>query len=114
MCCLQSDAGFLFTGISDRSSGVDGFIWFSVGEFMRHPSPHGPRILVRPGKKLTWEGLERAVEVRLTSPPEVLGTLPGKLAKQVVQFVEKNRGVLLGHWNHESDSLQALELLERL
>jgi hypothetical protein len=81
---------------------------------MRHPSPHGPRILVRPRKKLTREGLERAVEVRLTSPPEVLGTLPRRVERQVVQFVEKNRDVLLGHWNNESDSCQALELLKRV
>jgi hypothetical protein len=113
-CCLQSDAGFLFTSIDRDASGVDGFILFSAGEFARHPCAHGPRLLIVPGDKHRREGLERAVEVRLTSPPEVLGTLPRGLAEQVVLFVEKNRDVLLRHWKLENDSLEALELLERV
>jgi hypothetical protein len=54
------------------------------------------------------------VEVRLSSPPEVLGTLPTQLARQVVQFVERNRALLLGHWKFENSSSDLYELLERV
>jgi hypothetical protein len=114
ICCLQSDAGFILCSIPPRLSGVDGDMWFSEGEFMRHPSSHGPRILVAPRQKSRSEGLEGAVQVRLTSPPEVLGTLPGELARQVVQFVEKNRDLLFRYWKGGMSTLDAFNRMARV
>lgn len=114
VCCLQSDVGFILCSIPQRTSGADADMWFSEGEFMRHPSSHGPRILVMPGQKSRSEGLERAVQVRLTSPPEMLGTLPGELAQQVVQFVEKNRDLLLRYWKGGMSTLDAYNLMARV
>jgi hypothetical protein len=113
-CCLQSDAGFLFTSLDSASTGVDGAIWCSAGEFMRPPSPRGPRILIVPGEWSARQGLERAIEVRLANRAEVLGTLPPKVARQVVRFVEKNRELLLSHWKLENSSGVLFELLERV
>jgi hypothetical protein len=113
-CCLQSDAGFLFTSLDPASTGVDGAIWCSAGEFMRPPSPHGPRLFIVPGEWRPRQGLERAVEVRLANPAEVLGPLPPKVARQVVRFVEKNREMLLSHWKLENSSIDVFELLVRV
>jgi hypothetical protein len=114
VCCLQSDAGFILCSIPPRSSGVDGVVWFSEGEFLRHPSAHGPRILVLPGERRPGEGLKRAVQVRLTSPPEALGTLPNRVAQQVATFVEKNRVVLSRYWKGGMGTDEVYKLLERV
>ena len=50
--------------------------------------------------------------MRLTDPPQVLGTLPGPIKKKVVEFVSRNRDALLQHWNFEIDSKELLDLLE--
>ena len=94
-----------------KDTGVDGaVIWISAGEFYGVDAQHGPRIKVVLGRKITTE----AVSVRSTNPPVVLGDLPGKIRKQAVQFVEKNREVLLRHWNGELDSKETLNLLEHV
>jgi hypothetical protein len=67
-----------------------------------------------PGQNSRNEGLKRAVQVRLTSPPEVLGTLPGELAQQVVQFVEKNRDLLFRDWKGGMSTLEAFNLVDLL
>lgn len=98
-----------------KDTGVDGVvIWISAGEFYGVDAQHGPRIKVVLGNKITTEGLREAVSVRITDPPVVLGDLPGKIRKQAVQFVEKNRKVLLRHWNGELDSKEMLNLLEHV
>jgi hypothetical protein len=98
-----------------RDTGVEGaVIWISAGEFYGVDAQHGPRIKVVLGNKITTEGLREAVSVRLTTPPVVLGELPGRVRKQVIQFVEKNRDVLLRHWNGELASKETLDLLERV
>jgi hypothetical protein len=95
-----------------RRTGIDGVvIWVSPGEFSGADSQHGPRIKVMLGDKVTTEGLEEAVSVRLTNPPKVLGTLPAKVEKQVVKFINQNRNVLLGHWNGETDTEEMLKLI---
>jgi len=55
-----------------------------------------------------------AVSVRLTTPPEVLGNLPGDIKKQVTRFVALNHEVLLRHWMGEIDSIEMGPLLRRV
>jgi hypothetical protein len=111
-------AGFDLWAMSNlRSSdtGVEGtVIWVSAGEFSGVDARHGPRIVVLLGDKIAAEGLKDAVSVRLTTPPEVLGDLPAQVTRQVVEFVEKNRDVLLEHWNGEIDSGEMIRLLVRI
>lgn len=93
-------------------TGVEGaVIWISAGEFFDAESQHGPRIKVMLGEQLTADGLRDAVSVRLTDPPEVLGTLPVEINRRVIEFVHTNRGVLLRHWNGE---LATRETLDRI
>jgi translation initiation factor IF-1 len=109
-------SGFQLEAMSNlppKDTGVDGaVIWISAGEFYGMDAQHGPRIKVVLGNKITTEGLRDSVSVRITDPPVVLGKLPGKIRKQVIQFVEKNRDVLLRHWNGELGSKETLNLLE--
>jgi hypothetical protein len=111
-------AGFHLEAMSNlrpRTTGVDGaIIWISAGEFSGSEAQHGPRIKVVLGDKATTEGLNEAVSVRLTDPPVVLGTLPGKVKKQVIKFIEKNREALLQHWKGDLDSKETLDLLEKV
>jgi hypothetical protein len=98
-----------------RDTGVEGaIIWVSDGEFSGVDSQHRPRIKVVLGNKITTEGLKDSVSVRITNPPVVLGTLPGEIRKQVIRFVNRNRGVLLQHWNGELGSKDTMLLLESL
>ena len=46
--------------------------------------------------------------------PYVLGTLPPRIAGQLVTFVTKNREVLLRHWRGEIDTQEILDLLEEV
>lgn len=75
-------ARFLLEAMSNLppvDTGVSGaVIWVSSGEFVGAKSPHGPRIKVVPGAKITKEGLVDAASVTITDPPRVIGTLPGK------------------------------------
>jgi hypothetical protein len=109
---------FLLEAMSNlrpKTTGVEGaVIWISAGEFDDVSAQLGPRIKVVLGDRITTEGLREAVSVRLTVPPEVLGELPSKVRERVIRFVEKNRSVLLRHWNGELDSKETLDLLERL
>lgn len=111
-------SGFQLEAMSNllpKDTGVEGaVIWISAWEFYGVDSQHGPRIKVVLGNKITTEGLRDAVSVRITDPPVVLGTLPGSIRKQVLRFVDRNRDVLLRHWNGELDSKDTLNLLEHV
>ena len=111
-------AGFQLEAMSNllpKDTGVNGaVIWISAGEFHGVDAQHGPRIKVMLGIKITTEGLSDSVSVRITDPPVVLGSLPGNIKKQVIRFVEKNRDVLLRHWNGELGSKETLNLLEHV
>jgi hypothetical protein len=111
-------SGFHLEAMSNlrpRTTGVDGvIIWISAGEFSGAEAQHGPRIKVVLGDKAIIEGLNDAVSVRLTDPPVVLGTLPGKVKKQIIKFIEKNRESLLQHWRGELDSKETLDFLEKV
>lgn len=109
------DVGFLLSNLSSENSGVQGAIlWFAAGEYSRTEAQHGAKLLVVPGESLTAAGLEQAVSVTLSARPRVLGTLPDQVATQVVEFINRNRGALLQHWNCEIDTMDVLEQLERI
>jgi hypothetical protein len=109
-----ADAGFLFSNLLPRSTGIAGaVVWLSAGEFAEPDPQLGPRLLVVLSDDLK-AGWEDAVSVRLTDPSEVLGKLPTEVERQVVAFVDKNRRALLGHWSGELDSKETCDLLERV
>ena len=96
-----------------EDTGVDGaVIWISAGEFHGVDAQHGPRVKVVLENKITTEGLRDSVSVRITDPPVVLGSLPGNIRKQVIRFIERNRDVLLRHWNGELGAKETLNLLK--
>jgi hypothetical protein len=100
------------SNLHPSTTGVAAVIWVSVGEFEGKKVQHGPRIKVVPGNKLNPSLLKEAITVTLENPPRVIGTLLGTLQKQVLGFVEKNRAVLLQHWNHEIDMKGLLDQLQ--
>jgi hypothetical protein len=104
---------FLASNLRPATTGVEGaVIWIFAGEFAG--TEIGPRLLVVSGDKISAELLRNAVTVRLTTPPEATGELPGTIRRQVVEFVEMNRGILLRHWNGELGSRETMDLLERI
>ena len=105
---------FLASNLQPVTTGVEGaVIWIFAGEFTGVEL--GPRILVViGGDKMSAEWLRGAVSVRLTTPPEVVGKLPGAIRRLVIAFVERNRNVLLQHWNGELASKETLDLLQRI
>jgi len=106
---------FAMANLRPQDSGVEGaIIWVSAGEFSGVDIQHGPRIKVVVGNKLTTEGLKDSVPVRIATPPEVLGALPGNIKKQVIQFVNKNREILLQHWRGEISSREVLDRIEKI
>lgn len=103
---------FAMANLPPTDTGVKGaVIWVSVGEFAGADIQHGPRIKVVVGNKINKEGLRNSVSVKLTDPPEMVGTLPGKIAQQVSEFVDKNRATLLQYWNEEISTKEMLGLL---
>ena len=114
----EKTSEFLLEAMSNlrpKTTGVEGaVIWISAGEFYGVDAQHGPRVKVMLGDKITNEGLKESVSVRITDPPVVLGSLPGKIRGQVIRFIEKNRDVLLRHWNGELGSKETLNLLEHI
>ena len=111
-------AGFLLEAMSNlrpNTTGVQGaVIWISAGEFAGTSLQHGPRVKVVLGDKITTEGLADAVSVRISKPPKVLGTLPGRVRAQVIRFVTKNHDVLLKHWNGDLDAKETLDQLQSI
>lgn len=109
------DVGFLSSTLRSGDTGVEGtVIWFFAGEFTRYEAQHGPRIQVSLGATLTLESLADSVGVTITSPPRVLGTLPGEVVAQLLGFIEKNRRPLLRYWQGEMATSDVLELLVRV
>lgn len=105
---------FALSNLLPETTGVRGAVlWVSAGEFGKRNSKHGPRLLVVPGNTVKAERLKDAVAVPLTSPPEIVGTLPPKLRRQVARFIDANREVLLQHWNGQLDSKQVMGMLKR-
>jgi hypothetical protein len=103
----------LMSNIRPKLSGIEGVvIWTSAGELSGTEPQYGPRIKVVLGDRINVEGLNDAVTVRISEPPVVLGELPSKVQRGVVQFVEKNTGGRLRHWNRDLDSRETLVLLE--
>lgn len=101
------------SNLRSRTTGVEGaVIWVSAGEFAGADLQHGPRIKVVLGTKITSESLKDSVSVKLTDPPVIIGTLPAKIKKDVIRFVEANRETLLLHWNGELDSKEMLDQIE--
>jgi hypothetical protein len=112
---FHADAGFLSSVLRPRDTGVDGVtVWFFAGEPSRTESRQGPRIHVVLGERLSLESLADSVAVRLTAPPEVLGTLPDEVARQVIEFATINRKVLRRYWRGNLGTKAVLELLVRV
>ena len=87
------------SNLTSSDTGVDGVvIWVSAGEFAGKGSPHGPRIKVVFGSRVTSEGLDNAVTATLEDPPRFIGDLSVKKKKEVTAFINKNRSVLLRYW----------------
>ena len=103
---------FLFSNLGPSTTGIEGVVlWVSAGEF-DFTSKDGPRIKVVLGDKLTSEGLQDAVSVKLSTLPLVLGELPGKVRRQVLAFVSLNLDTLLDYWNNEISTCELLDRLE--
>lgn len=87
---------------------------------MHFPLPPGFKVTIcdlktPPGSwRKAAQGLKDTVSVRLTSPPEVLGNLPGKTTQEVVKFVNKNRDALLRYWNEELDRRELFDLIQKV
>jgi len=111
-------ARFMLEAMSNlrtRATGVDdATVWVSAGEFAGAQSQYGPRVKVMPGTKITKEGLIEAASVTITVPPKVIGTLPGELKKQVIDFVNLNREILLQYWRNEVSTREMLDGLTRI
>lgn len=113
-------AGFdmwAMSSLRSKATGIEGvIIWVSTGEFAGADLQHGPRVKVVLGDKVSKEKmLKESVTIKISESPEVLdGDLPGKVKKQVIGFVKKNREVLLQYWNEEIDTQELIELLEKV
>lgn len=103
------------SNLRPRATGIDGvIIWLSWGESSGAELEHGPRIKVIMGDRLTQEALSKAVSVKLTDPPQVMGTLPGKVKQQVFRFIERNRQALIDHWSGDTDSQEFGAAIQRI
>lgn len=92
-------------GRRGRERGVTyTIIWFSERGFKHVDSQRGPRVKVVLGDKITTPRVGRAASVMIETPPRLVGVLPIAVARKVTAFVERNRDVLLSHWEGEIDS----------
>jgi hypothetical protein len=90
-----------------RTTGIDNTIWISPRGNVRH----GPRLKVaidpphaiRPGGK--------DASISLTDGSVLAGDVPADLLRQVRQFIDANREVLIDYWNYK---LLTDEMEERL
>jgi hypothetical protein len=107
--------GFLLSSLNSSTTGIPGVtLWISAGEFAEGEKPHGPRIKVVLGEKSTMEGLENALTVILTNPPQDVQKLPDRIREQILGFARINRDALLLHWNGKIDTMETLSLLRRV
>lgn len=98
-----------------EETGIKGAIlWISSGEFSGTKIKHGPRLKVMEGTKLTADVLKKAVTVKLTDPPEIIGSLSGKLKTQVIKFVTENHDTLISYWRFEINISTLLKQLKRV
>lgn len=112
---FHENAGYLSTNLLPDLTGVEGgVVWIFMGEPSRDDTALGPRILVVPGARLGVDSLADAAAVRVTTPPEIIGVLPPKLAMQAIAFAEANRAVLHLYWLGEMSTQNALDLLVRV
>lgn len=112
---FHENAGFLATNLLPEHTGVEGAVlWVFAGEFSRADAQHGPRVLVVPGHEPGVATLIDAVAVTIASPPGAFGGLPEAVKRQVVEWVERNRDVLLKYWQGEMATNDALDLLVRV
>ena len=103
------------SNLRPSDTGVSGaVIWVSAGEFEGKGSPHGPRIKVMQGNRVTTEGLETATTITLANPIKVIGKLPINVQKQAIQFVQLNQKLLLRYWNTEVSTREFLDALEKI
>lgn len=106
---------WLLSNLPAQSTGIEGtVVWISAGEFAIEDAQYGPRILVAVGDKCGAQELQHAVLVRLTRPPKIVGPLPAEIRRKTAMFVEKNRDILVRHWDGELGSEETLALLERV
>jgi hypothetical protein len=112
---FHENAGYLSTNLLQDVTGVEGaVVWIFMGEPTRNETALGPRILVVPGERLTVISLSNAAAVRITTPPEIVGTLPPRLSMQAAAFAAANRDVLQLYWLGEMGTQDALDLLVRV
>lgn len=115
MRAFLDNAGFLATNVDDAISGVHGaIVWVFAGEPTRNEVSLGARILVVVGASLEVESLARAVAVRLSRPPEVVGALPAAVKRQAVTFADVNGDVLRAYWGGRMSTRAMLHHLDRI
>lgn len=91
------------SNLRPEDTGIPGVvIWVSAGEFEGKKGQHGPRVkVILGGGKVTQESLAAAPSVTIADGKVVRGKLTGKVLKQVRDFLELNREVLLQYWNQD-------------
>lgn len=101
------------SNLRSNRTGVEGaVVWCSSGEFEGKSLPHGPRLKVVLGSKVTHEGLVSACSVTLELHPRVIGgKLPAKTKRQTKEFIVRNLDTLLGYWTGELDTADMIEQL---
>ena len=111
---FSPDAGFLMSTLGSEETGIDRVvICVCAGEFGSTGNQLGPRLLVVLGDRLSTESLKDATTVQLTSPPQLAGNLPPGIARQVTEFINTNRDVLLRYWSGGLGTRDMLDLLRR-
>lgn len=109
---FHEDSGFLATSLLSETTGVHGaVVWVLAGEPTRNQAALGPRVLVVVGGSLAIHSLVDAVPVRLTAPPEVLGTLPPTVKEKILEFAIRNHGLLIEYWRGELSTANAIARL---
>jgi len=115
MAYLKKIEIYAMSNLVPADTGIKGVVlWVSAGEFEGKECKHGARIKVVVGSKITAEGLKNSTTVTLTNPPKVIGELPARIEKKVIDFVNVNRSVLLKYWKNKISTREMLENIESL
>jgi hypothetical protein len=89
------------SNLGPKTTGIPGAVlWVSIGD------AGAPRLWVVTD--------DSAVVVRLTKPPEALGSLPPTVAADVLPWIDRNRAVLLAYWRCEIDTKELVDGLVRV
>jgi hypothetical protein len=91
-------------------TGVDNTIFISPGLRVRH----APRIKVAISPPDSINPLSEQGSVEISTGKVVAGEVPPELLKQVQQFIELNRPVLLDYWHCWIDTKQLQERLKAI